>query len=273
MKYSANYSNNINLTDFDEIIIRYEAQEAPLLAFLQEHSNQHIVLEVADIQTFEEEHGWETLNHCYAELQNFSVKLGANQPFQDILDNAIIERICANLTMPYFFGFFATNCEQLQHLLDCGASQVYIAEDLCFNLTRAKRLCAPYSARLRAFPNVAQASVKTAPALTKFFIRPEDVDTYSDCIDTLEFWGPLDRQETLLRIYKKGIWFGDLNDLILDLNLSFDSRRIIPAFARFRKDCQRECMKNGRCEVCDRVYKISEKMQEKDLLFIKKKTH
>jgi hypothetical protein len=37
MKYSVNYSNKINLNDFDEIIIKYEDQNQELIDFLEEH--------------------------------------------------------------------------------------------------------------------------------------------------------------------------------------------------------------------------------------------
>ena len=269
MKYSANYSNKIKLADFDEIIIRYDMQEVELLSFLREHSTQSIILSIDDVIKFSEGAGWRVLNAYYTEFKNLSVRFYSPQPFQEI--PAIVQSSCANLDMPYFFGLFATNFDHLHYLLQHGASQVYVAEDLCFDLIRAKRLCAPNAVQLRTFPNVCQAAVKSTPALKKFFIRPEDITEYEDCIDVCEFWGPLDRQEVLLRIYKKGIWFGDLQDLILELDIPFDSRCIVPIFARVRKECKRECMKGGRCGVCDRIYNISGKMQEKNLLFTRQK--
>ena len=40
MKYSVNYSNKINIDDFDEIIIRFEDNDIALTEFLTEHAHQ-----------------------------------------------------------------------------------------------------------------------------------------------------------------------------------------------------------------------------------------
>jgi hypothetical protein len=154
-----------------------------------------------------------------------------------------------------------------------GVTEVYVGEDICFDLVRAKAVASSYGVQLRTFPNVAQCSVKQTPPLQKFFIRPEDVEEYSDCIDTIEFWGPQDRQNILLKIYKKGFWYGDLNELLLDLPLSFDSRRIIPGFARIRKSCDRKCMKGEHCNVCDHALSISKKLENNNFVLTAKKKH
>lgn len=269
MKYAANYSNDIELTDFDEVIIVYDLQNEELITFLNQHPNQKVILSIYDINKYLANNGAELLNSLYEQYNNLSVRFFEVSKFEILNDNLADD--LKKLNIPYFFGYVVTNFDQLQYLFTQGISEVYLAEDICFDLVRAKALCKQHGVQIRAFPNVAQASVKQGPALKKFFIRPEDVDIYSDCIDTLEFWGPFNRQAILLKIYKKGRWFGDLQDLLLDFDLSFDSKRIIPSFALMRKNCQRKCMKGDRCEVCDRILNISELLKEKRLIIKPKK--
>lgn len=271
MKYSAIYSNKIKLNDFDEIIIIYDAQDGALPKFLQAHENQHIILSIANVPDFIDTQEWKKLNAIYEKYPNFSIRFGGVGAFRELPEN-IIEFLQSDvLTMPYFFGMIAVNFDQLNYILNLGVSQVYLGEDICFSLDSAKRLCKQHQVAVRAFPNVAQSSVKATPALKKFFIRPEDTVEYTHYIDTLEFWGPTDRQEILLRIYKKGVPFNDLNDLILDFNFNFDSRRILPGFARIRSSCNRRCMKGTPCSICDRFLSISEKLSEKGLVIRHKK--
>ena len=271
MKYCGQYSNKIDMSLFDEISIIYNKQDSQLISFLQGHLNQRIILIVKDVEDFLQTEEWKKLNAIqekYPEF-NFAVCFKGVCTFQEAPD--ALQHCIKELKIPFFTGCIATNFDQLQYLCNLAVSDVYLAEDICFDLKRARAVCDHYKVQIRAFPNVGQCSVKSGPALKKFFIRPEDVEEYSDCIDTLEFWGPLDRQVTLLQIYKKGIWFGDLKDLILDFDLSFDSKTIMPDFARVRKNCGRKCIKGERCSICDTMYRINQKLADKNIIIKQKK--
>ena len=272
MKYCGQYSNKIDMSLFDEISIIYNKQDSQLISFLQEHLNQRIILIVKDIEDFLQAEEWKKLNAIHEKYSafNFAVCFKNLCTFQEA--PSALQHCMQELKVPFFTGHIVTNFDQLQYLCNLGVSDVYLAEDICFDLKRARAVCERYKVQIRAFPNVGQCSVKSGPALKKFFIRPEDVEVYSDCIDTLEFWGPLDRQVTLLQIYKKGIWFGDLKDLILDFDLSFDSKTIIPDFARIRKNCGRRCMKGEHCSICDTMYQISQKLADRNIIIKQKKT-
>ena len=266
MKYCCQYSNKINVANFDEISIIYNNEDDQLVDFLQKHCNKDIILIIKDIPLFAQTFGYKLLNAIkekFPEL-NFSVCLKAISKFEEATDQ--LKEIMGELKMPFFTGDVVTNFDQLNYLLELGVSQIYLAEDICFDLRRVKHACDGYNVSLRAFPNVAQSSIKATPPLKKFFIRPEDVQEYADIIDTLEFWGPADRQDILLKIYKKGYWFGDLEPLILDLNLSIDSRCIVDGFARARKTCERKCMKGRRCTICEAIYSISKKLEDQNLI-------
>lgn len=259
MKYAAHFSNKIELDVFDEIFIPYKQQEQSLPHFLKEHSTQRIILEISDINEFYGNKEWEYLNLVYQKYSNFIICFSAFCQFQELPE--LVIDCMKYLEMPYMTGMKVTNFDQLNYICEKGVCSVYLAEEICFDLRRAKWVCDRYGVQIRAFANVAQGCIRSGPAPKKFFIRPEDVEEYSDCIDIIEFWGPLDRQYILYRIYSKGFWYGDLNEIILDLNLPFDSRCIIPEFARIRKNCGRKCMRGGSCSICKKAYDFSKQLK------------
>lgn len=275
MKYCGRFSNRINMDKFDEISIIYQRQSKELLEFLKKYPTQKIILVVGsqDFDEFYEHKTWELVNAIAERMPESNLSIC----FHDVGDCKVIDeklQICIdNIKIPYFFGFIANDFEKLNYLCSKGVSEVYLAEEICFDLTRAKRICDRYGVKIRAFPNIAQSSLKAGPALNKFFIRPEDVPVYEGIIDTLEFWGPLDRQETVLDIYKQGYWFGDLREIILDLSCSIDSRTLVPVFAQARKDCQRKCLKGGACSICNRLVSIGDKLSEQGYIIKIKKPH
>ena len=260
---------------FDEIAIVYQGQSKELLTFLENYKGKKVTLEVKQeyLQEFHDGQTWKLINAIAERAPEVQLTVRFFAPCKFDECDKILEDCIQGLAVPFYFGFVIKDYDKLHYVCQKGASEVYIGEELCFDLARVTRVCMQYGVQIRTFPNVAQASVRSGPALKKFFIRPEDVEEYSEYIDTLEFWGPLDRQVTLLRIYKGGTWFGDLNELILDLNTSLDSRTLVPVFAQARKNCQRKCMKGGACSICERLQSIGEKLGEQGYIIKTKKRH
>lgn len=271
MKYCCKYSNNIKVDTFQEISIQYNRQDRELIEFLKAHKDVKINLIITDIQDFYKAKGWQLLNaiKCEHPDYNFSVCFGESSRFNSVSEEM---RACMdNLeNIPYFTGYAITNFEQLNYILKFGISEVYLAEEICFDLRRAKSICKQHRVSIRAYANIAQSNVHDSAAMMKFFIRPEDVTALEQYIDVLEFWGSIDRQEVLLRIYSRGVWFGDLQDLILDFNFSLDSRRVAPDFAYFRANCERKCLRGDKCDFCTRILSIAQKLEQQNL-FIREK--
>lgn len=274
MKFSAQYTSAIkHFEKFDEVIIKYEFQNEALIHFLQEHADRQVVLSISalKIKEFINLHEYEKLNAIYIEYPNFSVRFYEPCKFEKI-DNELLEAV-SKLKIPYFTGMCVNTFDQLNYLCQQGVSQVYITEEMGFDLMRAKRVCRRHGVQIRVFPNVAQYSIKQESALKTFFIRPEDLDEYSDCIDIVEFWGPVNRQEVLRKIYGNKRWFGTLQELILDFDEPIDSTYIPPSFGRMRKGCERRCMKGERCTACNQIIEISEFLKEKGIIVKPLKKH
>ena len=65
---------------------------------------------------------------------------------------------------------------------------MYIAEMMGFELEYIIKKTKELGVQIRVFPNVAQAARKNTSGLLKFWIRPEDIDFYSQYIDVCEFY-------------------------------------------------------------------------------------
>ena len=157
--------------------------------------------------------------------------------------------------------------DELLGYIQLGVSDVYIGDNLGFELDKVAEIAHQNNVQIRVFPNVAQSSWKETPGLKKFFIRPEDVTFYSDYVDVFEFWGTnLKKQEIFYKIYSKQEWFGSLNEIIYELNEELDSRYIIPRFAEKRIRCKKECLKGGKCQICDRIKELSHTLEEAHII-------
>ena len=271
MKFAAQFSNKVNLNKFDELIIKYEGQIKPLAKFMQDHSTQHIVLSINNIQNFIDRQEWNKLNLIYEQCPNFSIRFSELKKFE-LLDEEIINA-SQKLTMKFFTGLLVSNFDQLHYLCNLGVSQVYLVEDMGFDLVRAKRICSQYGVQIRIFPNVVQRSIKQGPALKGFFIRPEDLNEYHDCVDTVEFWGPLDKQSLLLKFYSNGTWAGRLDEIIIDFDQPIESQYVHSSFGKIRKECNKRCLKGEKCDICNEIIDIAILLKEKNITIKHKKKH
>ena len=257
MKYSIDYGKHIDLTPYDEIVINYVDQKEKLPEFLKNHAEQMIIVSIIHPAQFDSAQEWQVLNDIYQEHKNFKVRIGAHQPFHEL--NKVEQTIKTHLKVPAFFGLYATNFDQLQYLLTFNISDVYLVEDICFDLLRAHALCDSKGVQIRAFPNVAQSCVKATPPLKKFFIRPEDMQCYSEVIDVFEFWAEEPKKQDILhRIYIKEKWGMDLGALIAGLDFAIDNPKIDADFGRLRRSCGRRCMRGDYCRNCDIIYKLTQ---------------
>jgi hypothetical protein len=169
--------------------------------------------------------------------------------------------------IPFFFADFVNNWERLYQIVENNPTDVYICEDLAFDIINVSDFLKRRGIRIRAIPNVAQSSWSNCPTVKKFFIRPEDVQFYEEYIDTFEFFGNNDK--IYYKIYAEDkFWFGNLGELILSgSDLKLDSRAVLPYFATTRLNCNHKCLKGGFCKMCEVCENLSKTMSEKELFF------
>ena len=270
MKYAAEYIKSIDLKEFDEIIIPYNALEeqiAQLPQFLSEYKDQRIILQITDVEYFFAREGWKEINEVAisSDIDNLAVCIYSQGKFKPITSREEA-MIVHELDVPYFFGKYATNLDELKELCTWGVSDVYIAEGLGFDLKRAKALCDHYNIRIRAFANVSQTNTPGESSLFGFFITPQDAEWYSKYIDVIEFFGPPNRQGILLDIYKSGQWYGDLKPLIIGLDATLDTKYLMPIFSFARSNCRKECYTSSDCKICNDLMRIHALLKDNNLI-------
>lgn len=260
MEYSIRYYNSgkHHIKDFNEIIIKYDRQDAALLDFFKEYGGHRIVLMVDAVKEFEIHQEWRKLNAIHGEYPEYQFEVCFNHmeaPFSELI------KLGDQLDIPWFTNMNITTWDMLHYYLNSGVSQVYIAETLGFELQEVAALCHRTATRVRVYPNVAQASVREAPALKKFFIRPEDLEAYEDCVDVCEFWCEDMQQVIYKKIYEKGLWYGPLREIIKDFDCDINSKHILPMFGSVRKNCGKRCLRGRHCQICEKIYDISKALE------------
>lgn len=170
----------------------------------------------------------------------------------------------------FYFNVPISNWDTLLFYLKYRVTDVYISEAMGFELEDIVKKVHEYNSQVRVFPNIAQAAEETTEGYLKFWIRPEDIEFYEDYIDVCElFYDKYEQQEIYFNIYKKDKkWTGDLNEIIFNLNCKIDNTRIVPRFAKKRVRCNRQCMKDKKCKLCERIIELSETLSKTPIRII-----
>lgn len=261
MKYCANYYKDFRYLDkVDEIIIKYQNQtQKQLIDFLETVRAEVRVIVKLEDNSLNIDKAAEIFADVKVIHSNFAVILsGPDATFTDRLKEKEI---------PFFYSTFVDKWDVLMSFLSVGVSDVYIVNELGFDLKDVSKVCKEHNAQIRVFPNVAQLSSRVGKMnkLKSFFIRPDDIEHYEPYVDVCEFFGPLDRQSVLYEIYTDRKWLGDLEQLIIGLNMSIQNNTLVPAFGEERISCRKDCYK-GKCIICDKCLSVANSLKEANVV-------
>lgn len=267
MKYCIDYNKKSKILDkVDEINIVYNLKDTTLLEFLLTNKEKRVNICIEDLDIEKQLTAIEKIK----DIKNSNENLQLFIRLQNINDD-LIKKI-KEYNLPFYINLRVNNWDTFRGLIDLGVSDIYITEDLCFNLLSVSSIAHSNRVQLRTFPNVAQSQWNSMDSLKKFFIRPEDIDTYSMYIDVVEFFGDIDKTEVLYKIYaidKK--WMGRLDEIIIGFDGDLDSRFILPKFASYRTNCRKKCLKGGTCHICEAIEELSKTLADKGFMFTIKK--
>ena len=263
MKYCIDYRpNSRRIDEVDEINIPFNKDDMiTLLNYLKNHTSQRINIYIENIDECLQYKIVEKMINLKKENPEINYALKFSMYNKDLpFDKMIKENI------KFYFNVYISQWEDLLQMLDLGVSDIYITEDLGFELNKVKKVC-ENKVQIRAFPNVAQKSWDKIPDLKSFFIRPEDVEKYEPYIDVLEIYGDRKKHDILFKIYSKNKqWFGKLNEIITGFNSDLDSKFMTPRFADKRIRCSRECLKGGKCMICEHIEELSKNLEEAKII-------
>jgi hypothetical protein len=238
----------------DEIIIQYKEKTVNLIDFVQKYNeSQRIVIDITQLKDIEE--NLDIFKAAWKVHPQFAVLLSREQNYVDI----------AEMGIPFFFIEGASCMDDLLGIVHLGVSDVYIVNELGFDLERVSSYCHSLNIKVRVYPNVAQSSTKfNINNLTKFFIRPDAMKLYSKFIDVIEFFGPLDKQPVLFDIYTDERWLGNLSEIIIGLKEPIDNQTLVPYFDAVRTNCRKICAIE-KCNTCNAARDFGKALETKDV--------
>ena len=155
-----------------------------------------------------------------------------------------------------YYRFPVTSFQELEDVKQAGMRCVILGAPLFFKMDAVSKFDIP----VRAIANVAhpEGSFTLLDGPTGTWIRPEDVETYDQYIETIEFFGGQKEEQALYRIYaEQHKWSSELNMMVKDLNHSAVNRMIPPTLAESRLNCGQRCKETGRCHLCQRVLDLA----------------
>lgn len=249
--FSIPYNKNFQyLKEIDEVIFHYNKNEGAILKYAQENPNQTIVAEMVSTKIEEDKIPFTSLPL----LKNMKLLISEEQAsyYQGL---------------PHFFITQAKDWSTLIHLLTLNPTDIYVSEALGFEMVQVAEVLHSFGIKVRCFPDVGQSAYGSeADEITKFFIRPEDIELYSNYVDVFEFWSSRNeptKMNTLYNIYAiQKEWKDDLFFLLSSFHQEVNNESILPNFAETRLKCGKRCIKTPKdktpaCQVCQRCVELS----------------
>lgn len=260
MNYCFHYNkNNPHLSKATEWIFSYKEDNPNLIMKMrelkEEGTTQRIIL---DLTEFSGEPNWDILSASVREYPNSAI----------LITKAQITFV-PRMRVENIKWFLLNGCYTWDMLNECikfGVSDVYITNELGFDIKNVKSFCDRNNVKVRVYPNIAQTSaiLLTLGTYESFYIRPEDVDLYENYVDIFEFFLNEEKERVLYEIYEDRGWRGDIDQLILNLvHVNGARNNYIPTiFGYSRLDCRKRCI-YGDCQICMNCLAASKAIKER----------
>ena len=266
MNFAIPFSMNFNYADQDiQWNIKYKPKITELDSFIKAEGKKRInfIIRNIDFNFNRQNKIFKALNEKYPDTL-IVMCLDYYQPK--------IEELLSKQAIPHYYNEIVNDWDRFHGFLSLDITDIFIGENILFNIKKANNLAKKYNKKLRCFCNLCQSSWNKTPSLKTFFIRPEDLYLYNNLIDTFEFYASddsINKINTLYKIYTKDKeWFGKLNELIVGYEGEEDSRFILPLFGEKRLTCDKKCFKNlpPVCKICDNIVDLSETLKDAKLM-------
>ena len=155
MKFCVDYVKDFPyLKEVDELNISFNKRDLSLLDFLLLHKDKRINIEIRDIQEFIDDDSislFKAYLEKYPDL-NFYLKLPVSADFERFYS------IVKESKLNFYYDKYINSWDTLYSFVNMGVSDVYITEELGFELDKVSSFCHSKGVKVRAFPNVCQNS-------------------------------------------------------------------------------------------------------------------
>lgn len=259
-----NHDNEEWLNRFDELIIN-ECGDGTVFEFMKKFCHHRFVIKLNNIQQFLDNNTINSYVNFTKENPAIKVKFCF---YRESEYGSQLKQMMIQNGIKFFYADYIRSWDVLKGYCIEGVSDVYIVEEMCFDLPAVKQVVGE-KVQIRVIPHIAQSAWYQTPAMKKFFIRPDDVDEYARYVNVLEFKNIQNPNAavTMAKIYQDKGWAGKLSEIISDFDIDIDNRDILPMFATFRIGCGRRCAKTkGGCDLCMQFAKVAKTIEDKGLL-------
>lgn len=259
MKYAVHFNRNFQYKELtDEMILKWRS-ESDIVKYVIETFPQEtrVTINFEDQPKEEIEKAIPILAKLKKEHPKIAVRFRIKEGKDYIED-------LKKFNIDFYFIDYCSSLDMLFGQVQLGVSDVYIAEELAFDLKNVSNYCKPFGVQIRVYPDVAQSGgayiSEQIPDLMKFFIRPEDTNVYEKFVDVFEFWNKRNLN-TIFKIYYSRQWLGNLNEIITNFNREVSNTGLTEYYATVRSTCKKKCM-YGRCSICLQMANLSNEMEK-----------
>ena len=241
------------LPQIDEFNIDYKNKEIKLYQFLEQYAKtQRVNIRLPLSYTKDD---IDLLESAYHD-KHYNIAI--------VLKDAYYTNELREHGTPFYFYEPCYDWDQFRANTSLGVSDVFISGTLGFELDKVSEVAKRNNVKIRCYANIAQAWNKQGNGFKDFYIRPEDVDFYSQYVDVIEFFDSIDKQNVLYEIYfKDKEWNGNLREIIKGMTLDINNYYILGSeFARRRSQCGKKCLKDQKCELCDRLIDLAKSLED-----------
>ena len=199
----------------------------------------------------------------WIELQAIQEKLGDKFIIGLGSTNNLI-RMAKERKLNWYLNQVVTGWREFRSLKFAGAAQVLIGGPLLFSLDAIQK--EKGHMLIRFIPNISNydPSFPYENGIVGSWVRPDDIDLYSNYLDICQFSSQfLSEESTLLRVYSEDkTWHGDLNKLIKDLDVSCNNRGLPQEIGENRINCGQRCQRGSGCQFCFNAILFSEQIKD-----------
>lgn len=164
------------------------------------------------------------------------------------------------------------SCVILDAMVNIEVSDIYIYDDLFYNLERVKPYLEQKNIQVRMILNrVASTSPQKNIDIYGPYVTPRDMDILEQYIDVAEFdcgdtfynWNKFNAYYKTFIIRKE--WFGELRELNEDIEFSLPIYSTVPNFVERKMRCRRICSIDGGCNHCDIIVNTARDFYQQEI--------
>lgn len=179
-----------------------------------------------------------------------------------------------NLKFFFEYDYAPSSFTLLEEQIILGVTDIYVKDDLCYNLEKVKKMCDKNGVRTRLILNKIPSSRfdKGYSPKAPIFI-PECVDELSKYIDVGEIdinsWTKIG---ILYKIwFQRKEWNEDLRYLYQDLEIYIPNESLIPNFIESKMNCNYKCSYGSPCNKCEQFVEIARGLKSKNIEYQKER--